>query len=266
MDSPNTAAQPTVRGLRYPSDLSDAEWALIEPMIPPARRGGRRRSVNVREVAQRDLLRAFDRLPVEGACPRTCRRRARRITTSCCGTGTARWSASITRSMSRCASRQDAKRARRRRSSTARAPRRSKRGLHARPAGLRCGQEGHGPQAAYPRRHARPPAERRRSCPPTFRIATAPAICCGARGGCSPSSNASSPMAATRDRKMAKPIARDRQLEDGDRQAHRSASLRSSCPNAGSSNAPSPGSAAIVVSRATSSAMPQPSPPSSASQ
>ncbi|MFL9827738.1 IS5 family transposase [Rhodoplanes sp. SY1] len=38
------------RGLRYPSDLTDAEWALIEPLIPPARRGGRRRSVNVRAV------------------------------------------------------------------------------------------------------------------------------------------------------------------------------------------------------------------------
>ena len=37
-------------GLRYPSDLTDAEWALIAPMIPPARRGGRPRDVNVREV------------------------------------------------------------------------------------------------------------------------------------------------------------------------------------------------------------------------
>src|SRR5207248_7747118 len=37
-------------GLRYPSDLSDSEWALIEPAIPPAKRGGRRREVNVREV------------------------------------------------------------------------------------------------------------------------------------------------------------------------------------------------------------------------
>ena len=35
---------------RYPSDLSDAEWTLISPLIPPARRGGRRRSVDVREV------------------------------------------------------------------------------------------------------------------------------------------------------------------------------------------------------------------------
>ena len=38
------------RGLRYPSDLNDAEWAMLEPMIPPARRGGRPRDVNVREV------------------------------------------------------------------------------------------------------------------------------------------------------------------------------------------------------------------------
>ena len=37
-------------GLRYPSDLSDGEWALIEPLIPPARHGGRKRSINVREV------------------------------------------------------------------------------------------------------------------------------------------------------------------------------------------------------------------------
>ena len=37
-------------GLRYPSDLNDAEWLLIAAIIPPARRGGRRRSVNVREV------------------------------------------------------------------------------------------------------------------------------------------------------------------------------------------------------------------------
>jgi transposase len=35
-------------GLRYPSNLT--EWALVEPMIPPARNGGRKRSVNVREV------------------------------------------------------------------------------------------------------------------------------------------------------------------------------------------------------------------------
>jgi len=38
------------RGLRYPSDLTDEEWALIGPFIPPAKRGGRKRTVDVREV------------------------------------------------------------------------------------------------------------------------------------------------------------------------------------------------------------------------
>lgn len=36
--------------LRYPSDLTDAEWALIEPLIPPAKRGGRKRTVDIRAV------------------------------------------------------------------------------------------------------------------------------------------------------------------------------------------------------------------------
>ncbi len=37
-------------GLRYPSDLTDAEWAHIASLIPPAKRGGRKRSVDVRDV------------------------------------------------------------------------------------------------------------------------------------------------------------------------------------------------------------------------
>ena len=36
--------------LRYPSDLTDKEWKLVEPLIPPAKRGGRRRSVDMRAV------------------------------------------------------------------------------------------------------------------------------------------------------------------------------------------------------------------------
>jgi transposase len=36
--------------LRYPSDLTDEEWALIEPLIPPAKRGGGKRTVIMREV------------------------------------------------------------------------------------------------------------------------------------------------------------------------------------------------------------------------
>ena len=36
--------------LRYPSDLTDEEWALIGPLIPPAKRGGNKRTVNERHV------------------------------------------------------------------------------------------------------------------------------------------------------------------------------------------------------------------------
>jgi transposase len=35
---------------RYPSDLTDAEWNLVKPMIPKAQRGGRPRSTDMREV------------------------------------------------------------------------------------------------------------------------------------------------------------------------------------------------------------------------
>ena len=37
------------RGLRYPSDMTDSEWALVAHLIPPAKHGGRRRSVDLRE-------------------------------------------------------------------------------------------------------------------------------------------------------------------------------------------------------------------------
>src|SRR2546421_5872313 len=34
----------------YASDLWDAEWAILEPLIPPAKPGGRPRSVNIRQI------------------------------------------------------------------------------------------------------------------------------------------------------------------------------------------------------------------------
>jgi transposase len=36
--------------LRYPSDVTDAEWEHIASLIPPAKRGGRKRTADVREV------------------------------------------------------------------------------------------------------------------------------------------------------------------------------------------------------------------------
>ena len=39
-----------VGGGRYPSDLTDEEWALLEPLIPPAKPGGRPRETDMREA------------------------------------------------------------------------------------------------------------------------------------------------------------------------------------------------------------------------
>jgi transposase len=37
-------------GQRYDSDLTDKEWALVAPIIPPPKRGGGKRTANIREV------------------------------------------------------------------------------------------------------------------------------------------------------------------------------------------------------------------------
>ena len=36
--------------LRYPSDLTDEEWSVIKLLIPPAKRGGNKRTVDEREL------------------------------------------------------------------------------------------------------------------------------------------------------------------------------------------------------------------------
>jgi transposase len=45
---------------RYPTDLTDDEWRVLEPLIPSAKPGGRPRRVDVREIlnAIRYLLRS----------------------------------------------------------------------------------------------------------------------------------------------------------------------------------------------------------------
>ena len=55
------------RGLRYPSDLTEAEWALIASGIPPARREGPTARGECSRGSERHLLRALDRLPMGGA-------------------------------------------------------------------------------------------------------------------------------------------------------------------------------------------------------
>lgn len=35
---------------RYPSDLTDWEWAILSPLLPPEKMGGRKRTTDLREV------------------------------------------------------------------------------------------------------------------------------------------------------------------------------------------------------------------------
>ena len=50
MWTPETRARHDRSNLRYPSDLTDNEWSLIAPLIPPAKRGGRERRRDEREL------------------------------------------------------------------------------------------------------------------------------------------------------------------------------------------------------------------------
>src|SRR5208337_486908 len=138
--------------LRYPSDLTDAEWAHVEPLIPPAKRGGNRRHVDVREVVN-GLMYILSTGCQWRAIPKDLPPRSTSTITSTFGVGTARSSASTARSTRSAGKPRRAKQVRPPRSSTARASRaRKKGGLH-RPSGLRRRQKGHGQKAPHPRRY-----------------------------------------------------------------------------------------------------------------
>jgi transposase len=50
--------------LRYSSDLTDDEWAYVEPLIPPARRGGGKRRTDMRAGHERRDVHPEHRLPM----------------------------------------------------------------------------------------------------------------------------------------------------------------------------------------------------------
>ena len=64
-------------GPGFPSDLRDGEWALIEPMFPGARSGGRRRTTCLRAVM--DAIVILPRAVVPGGCCPKASRRFRRF-------------------------------------------------------------------------------------------------------------------------------------------------------------------------------------------
>src|SRR5438874_12883445 len=97
--------------LRYPSNLTDDEWAHVEPLIPPAKRGGNKRHVEVREVMN-GIMYILSTGASGVRSRKICRRAAHFSTISTCGATTARWIASITRFMWRVGSKANEKPAR----------------------------------------------------------------------------------------------------------------------------------------------------------
>ena len=137
--------------LRYPSDLTDEEWALVEPLIAPAKRDGAKRTVDVREVVN-GLMYILSTAANRAPSRRTCLRAPRSTIISICGAGMGRGIASKTRFTCAVARRP---RARPPPSSTARAFKSGEKGGLDRSGGLRRGQENQGQEAPrscrYPR-------------------------------------------------------------------------------------------------------------------
>ncbi len=53
---------------RYPTDLTEAEWTILAPLIPAAKRGGRPRKTHMREVV--NAIFYVLRADANGACSR----------------------------------------------------------------------------------------------------------------------------------------------------------------------------------------------------
>src|SRR5215470_4022136 len=94
--------------LRYPSDLTDHEWAYVEPLIPPAKPGGGKRRTDMRAVMDGVMY------ILSTGCqwrylPRTFRRTARCTAILSGGNAMVCWIAFITRSTSHAAKRRNAR-------------------------------------------------------------------------------------------------------------------------------------------------------------
>ena len=85
--------------LRYPSDVTDEEWELMVPLIPPGKSGGGKRTVIMREVVN-GLMYVLSTGCQWRAIPKDLPPKSTRSTTILiCGPMTAHCSASTTRFM-----------------------------------------------------------------------------------------------------------------------------------------------------------------------
>jgi transposase len=125
--------------LRYPSDLTDEEWALIAPLIPLAKPGGNKRTVNEREIVN-GLMYILSTGCQWAALPKDLPPRSTVNDYLHRWVMTARWIASTMLFMCNAGKRQGGRPVRPLRSSTARASRARKRGAFDRSVRLRCRQ------------------------------------------------------------------------------------------------------------------------------
>src|SRR3954463_11834308 len=150
------------RCLRYPSDLNEAEWSLVASLIPPARRGGRRRSVDVRQV-----LNAIFYVLATGCQWKALPKDLPPKSTAHFYFMLWDWDGTLDRIhdalyvMAREAAGREA-------SPTSaiidsQSAKAAQKGASRSIRRVRCGQESHRPQTPHPRRHARPSAQRERS-------------------------------------------------------------------------------------------------------
>jgi hypothetical protein len=106
--------------LRYPSDLMDGEWQLVEPLIPPGKPGGGKRTANMREVVN-GLMYVLSTGCQWRAIPKDLPPKSTGTTISICGPIMARWFASTVRFISGVANKSSEKPVRPPPSSTAKA-------------------------------------------------------------------------------------------------------------------------------------------------
>lgn len=121
--------------LRYPSDLTDEEWALAKTEVLRAKQGGNKRAVGVRGVMT-GLMYVLSTGCQWRAMPKDLPPRSTVTTTSADGSTTARSTSCTMRFTCSAASRWTARAARQRRSSTARASRALRKGTADRSAGF----------------------------------------------------------------------------------------------------------------------------------
>ena len=251
-----TRAQYLRNGLRYASDMTDAEWGLIARKLPPRRRLGRPRKVDLRKVVEAVLF-----ILSTGCQWRALPREFPPYSTVqgyfYAWRDTRRWHKIVRALVRQARANSAASRHRRLPSSTARVLRQHKPAAHAASIRAKGSMDASGTLLPIPTGSCWPFT----FIPPTFRMSMVQSPCSSACEIAFPSCDISllTGFIAENSSLTHSPIA--------GRGPSRSSSARlgskasSSCRGAGSSNAPSPGSAGADASPKTSKVPPQPKSP-----